>query len=135
MKILNILLTLSAAVLAFYLFLNLKQPYQPKTQPSELMNDKLSVTLEEAPAFKEKIFKSKRLFYTASEKKPGQKKPAFILLGVSSGERNLALVRDANENMDYYCAVGDSIGFFKVKQIFKDKVILECDGNITEITR
>jgi len=135
MKILNTLLTLAVLVLAHYLFLSLKQPYQPKAQGVELMDNEEPVKLQEIPAFKEKIFKNKQLFYASVEEKPGQKKAEFILLGISVGDRNLALIRDVVEKKDYYCTIGDRIGAFRVKQILIDKVVLEADGNTMEITQ
>jgi len=135
MKILNTLLTLTVLVLAYHLFLSLKQPYQPRTQGLELMENEGPVKLQEIPAFKEKIFKNKQLFYAPAQEKPGQKKAEFILLGISVGNRNLALIRDVVENKDYYCTIGDSIGAFRVKQILRDKVVLEADGNTMEITQ
>jgi type II secretory pathway component PulC len=99
------------------------------------MENEGPVKLQEIPAFKEKIFKNKQLFYAPAQEKPGQKKAEFILLGISVGNRNLALIRDVVENKDYYCTIGDSIGAFRVKEILRDKVVLEADGNTMEITQ
>lgn len=134
MKILNLVLCLSVLGLVLYLFSISKHPYQPQRQKFELPNTEPS-KLREAPALKEWLFKSRQLFNTSLPRKQEEKKAAFVLLGVSLGKRNLAVIRDAAENKDYYCAVGDSIGSFKIRQILKDKVILESEGRTMELTK
>lgn len=134
MKILNLVLCLSVLGLVFYLLSIRKHPYQPQRQKFEGLNTEPS-KLREAPALKEWLFKSRQLFNTSLPRKQEEKKAAFVLLGVSLGKRNLAVIRDAAENKDYYCAVGDSIGSFKIRQILKDKVILESEGRTMELTK
>ena len=114
------------------------RPYRPiplsggdiRLQPLKLTSDVLTKGI---PAFEENIFKKKHLFSQSAKKKAEEKKPEFILLGVSVGDKNLAMIRDVNGNKDYYCLEGESIGNFRVKQVFKNKVILESEGKILEI--
>lgn len=134
MKILNLVLCLSVLGLVLYLFSIRKHPYHPRTQKFELLNSEPS-KLQEAPALKEWLFKSRQLFNTSLPRKQEEKKAEFVLLGVSLGKRNLAVIRDTAEHKDYYCAAGDSIGSFKIRQILKDKVILESEGRTMELSK
>lgn len=131
---LDMLLALFAVVLVIHLFFSVRKPYTPKMQPDELTVGGLSLA-REIPVFKEEIFKRKQLFNTLVKKQPGEEKSQFSLLGVSVGGKNLAMIKDNAENKDYYCSEGDKIGDFKVKQILKDKVILESEGNILVISQ
>ncbi|OGX26737.1 MAG: hypothetical protein A3J51_06950 [Omnitrophica WOR_2 bacterium RIFCSPHIGHO2_02_FULL_45_21] len=132
---LNLALCLSVLGLVLYLFSVRKQHYQPRTQKFEGQALELSKRLEEAPALKEWLFKSRQLFNTSLPRKQEEKKSAFVLLGVSLGKRNLAVIRDTAQHKDYYCAAGDSIGSFKIRQILKDKVILESEGRTMELSK
>ena len=137
----NLLLSLSVVVLGIYLSLNLSRPYSGvslgsrgfKTQPLELMGKESSVILQATPGFSEEIFKRKQLFNQSGKKNPALKKRTLILLGVSVGDKNLAMIRNTEDNKDYYCTQGDKIGDFRVKQILKDKVILESESGTLEI--
>jgi type II secretory pathway component PulC len=135
----NIVLALCAVLLAIYLIFNLTHPYRIdrklKMQPLEIMNRNQAVILAEGAVFKEDLFKAKSLFNQSGLKKTAESRKEFILLGVSVGDKNLAVLKDTRGNKDYYCAEGDMIGDYRVKQIFKDKVILESGGNILEINR
>jgi len=138
-KKLNILLTLSALILAAFLFLKILKPYQIislnakdfKIKPVALTNNE-SIILPGAGAFDEGVFK-RQLFSQSGKKKAEKEKQEFLLLGVSVGRKKLAMIRDTKENKDYYCAEGDIIMGARVKQIFKDKVTLESDGGIITI--
>lgn len=138
----NILLSLSVIALALYLALVRMQPYSPavlsaknlKLKPDELIG-KGSVMLKGADDFDARIFKKKNLFSEPTKRKAAEEKNSFMLLGVSLGEKNLAMIRNVAENKDYYCVEGDRIGGFRVKQILKDKVVLELDGKILEISQ
>ncbi len=139
----NISLSLSIIVLAVYFALVQMQPYPPsalsrrnlKSEESRLMSKESSAMLKGTYAFDEKIFKKKNLFSQPVKKKTEEAKQAFILLGVSMGDKKLAMIRDVAQNRDYYCAQGDRIGAFRVKQIFKDKVVLESEGKTLEISQ
>ena len=134
---LNLLLTISAVIMAIYLFLNLTRPYKVtrdlrmKQIDLTAMN---SLSRSKAFVFDEQLFKSKQLFNEASMKSQ-KPKGGFVVLGVSIGEKNLAVIKDTGANKNYYCSEGESVGEYKVKQITKDKVVLESDGNILEINR
>jgi type II secretory pathway component PulC len=134
----NILLSLGVIILAVYLALTLLKPYNPRTVSGgniklEMLALKSSAPAKEIPIFEEGIFKKKQLFSQSLQKKTEEKKIELMLLGVSVGDKNLAMIRDITANKDYYCVEGDRIGNFQVKQIFKDKVILESEGKTLEI--
>lgn len=135
MKMLNILLSLSAAVLVTYLFLNIKNAYYPKMQPVEQSEIRLPALIPEVPVYKQDLFKTKPLFNTYVKKTQLLEKQDFILLGVSLGDKSLAMIRDVLGNKDYYCTEGDKVGVFKVKRISKDQVILESDKDTLILTQ
>jgi len=138
---LNILLTLSAVILIGFLSLKMLKPVEVisfdaknfKIKPFELTNNE-STILKGAAAFDEGVFK-RQLFNQSAKKKTGKEKQEFLLLGVSVGQKKLAMIRDTKENKDYYCAEGDIIVGLRVKQIFKDRVILESDNRTIEISQ
>lgn len=132
---LNLVLCLSVLGLVFYLLSIWKHLYQPRMQKFETAVIEPSIKLREAPVFKEGLFKSRQLFSTSFTGKIQERKSAFILLGVSMGTKNLAMIRDQAENKNYYCVLGDSIGSFKVKQILRDKVILESADSTLELIK
>ncbi|MEK6568624.1 MAG: hypothetical protein AABZ27_07820 [Candidatus Omnitrophota bacterium] len=132
---LNLVLCLSVLGLVFYLLSIWKHLYQPRTRKFETAVIEPSIKLREVPIFKEELFKNRRLFSTFFTGKVQERKSAFILLGVSMGTKNLAMIRDQVENKNYYCALGDSIGSFKVKQILRDKVILESADTTLELVK
>ena len=140
-KKLNILLTLSAIILIGFLTLKVFKPSQAislnakdfKIKPFALTNNE-SIIFKGAAAFDEEVFK-RQIFGQSAKKKIGKEKQEFLLLGVSVGQKKLAMIRDTRENKDYYCAEGDIIVGFKVKQILKDKVILESDSRTIEINQ
>ncbi len=139
---LNILLILCAALVALKLYTNVNKIYDSSniqskrkiTKPLELMLGK-EIISEPAPLFQGDIFKKKALFNLAIIKNIVPEKRVFILLGVSSGKKNIAVIKDVKSNIDYYCSEGDLIGDFKVKEILKDKVVLESTSGILEINR
>jgi hypothetical protein len=141
--VLNIVLVFSTIVLVGYVFSNLRKPYYPVSSTAKALRaEQFELTDSESPVpagsmleFKEDIFKRKQLFNFSTKKNKELEIKEFILLGASMGEKNLAMIRDAKENKDYYCKEGDNVGVYKVKQIFKDKVIFESEGNILVITQ
>ncbi|MCX7926575.1 MAG: hypothetical protein N2606_00315 [Candidatus Omnitrophica bacterium] len=92
------------------------------------------VVPKQLPIFQEEVFQKKQLFgqTTTNKRKPTQ---TFVLAGVSVGAKDIAVLKDITNNKSYYCAVGDMIGEFRVKEITKDKVILESANNTLEINR
>lgn len=132
---LNLVLCLSVLGLVFYLLSIWKHLYQPRMQKFETAVIEPSIKLREIPVFKEELFKNRRLFSTSFAGKVQEKESVFILLGVSMGTKNLAMIRNQAENKNYYCALGDNIGSFKVKQILRDKVILESADTTLELIK
>ncbi len=139
---LNILLILCAALLTVKLYSSVNRTYDSSNiqskrkiaKPLELIMGK-EIISEPAPLFQEGIFKKKELFNLAGAKNLDPEKKVFILLGVSTGKKNIAVIKDTKTQKDYYCSEGDLIGGFQVKEILKDKVVLESTGGILEITR
>ena len=140
-KKLNILLTLSAIILIAFLSLKMLKPNQAISLNAKdfkiktfAFTDNESIISKATASFDEEVFK-RQLFSQSGKKKIGKEKQEFLLLGVSVGQKKLAMIRDTRENKDYYCAEGDIIVGFKVKQIFKDRVILESESRTIEISQ
>ena len=139
----NIFLSLATVVLAVYFAFVMAEPYLPvplngkslKLRQSDFSVRESIAMLQGAYAFDEGIFKRKQLFVQPQAKKAAPEKIVFKLLGVSMGNKNLAVIRDGATNKDYYCAEGDRIGNFKVKQILKDSVTLESPDRTIEISQ
>ena len=139
----NLLLTLSVITLVIYLGISLMRPYQPYAfdslrvkDESELVSKELSQDFNKLPDFREGVFNRRALFYTSLEAKPKEEEAEFQLLGVVAvGDKISAMLRDIRARKDYYCVEGDEIGAYKVKQIFRHRVILESKGTILEISR
>lgn len=132
---LNLVLCFSVLGLVLYLMHTWKHQSLPHSQRFEAALIEPLIKLREPPVFKEWIFKNRQLFSTTPVAKAQGARSAYILLGVSIGSKNMAMIRDQAQNKNYYCAPGDSIGPFKVKQILKDKVILESVDNTLELTK
>lgn len=136
----NLLLAFSAAALIIFIFSNLKDKHRPAPlaraafKQLGLSDNTPLFSLGKAANFNDEIFKRKQLF-NALSKKTGQEKSGFVLLGISVGNKNLAMIRNNAENKDYYCSEGDIVGDFTVKQILKDRVVLETQGNTLVITQ
>ena len=142
----NFLLTVSVIILVVFLCINLLSAQQPFTfnyrdikNKSELIDPVMK--LDEIPVFQESIFKRGSMF-TGSlsqpllEHKLQQEEVGIELLGlVSVGDKTAAMIRDIREKKNYYCVGGEEIGGFKVKQVLKDKVILESEGKMLELSR
>ncbi len=139
-----IALSCSAVVLILIVLFNLRKPhylssaegiaqFSEQTEISGRME--LNKDFETIPDFSEEIFKRKQLFNFSKLKSKNAKDQEFILLGISIGEKNIAVIKDSKENKDYYCKEGDKIGNYNIKQIVKDKVILEAEGNILVISQ
>jgi type II secretory pathway component PulC len=75
------------------------------------------------------------LFSASGKKTVSQDTKSIVLVGVSMGEKKLAIIRNTKTNKDYYCTEGDIAGDYTIKQILKDKVILESEGNTLELIR
>ncbi|MCX5701714.1 MAG: hypothetical protein NTW64_01885 [Candidatus Omnitrophica bacterium] len=131
---LNTLQLFSAGILVIYLFLNIKNTYHPQMQALRHREIKFPQLLPEVSLARQELFKSKPLFKIYVNKSQLREKENFILLGVSVGKKNLAMIRDTVGNKDYYCTEGDSVADFKVKSILSDKVILESDKDSLILT-
>jgi type II secretory pathway component PulC len=87
------------------------------------------------PQFSVDSFKKSELFRSSGRKTTVQDTKSFVLLGVSMGDKKLAILQDTKAKKDYYCTEGDIVGEYTVKAISRDKVVLEYEGNTLEITR
>jgi hypothetical protein len=131
---LNTFQVFSAGILLIYLLLNIRNTYYPTVQIAKEREIQFPQLLPQVSLDKQTFFKTKPLFNIFVSKAQLQEKENFILLGVSFGKKNLAMIRDVLGNQDYYCTEGDSIAEFKVKSIFKDKVILESEKDTLVLT-
>jgi hypothetical protein len=135
---LNILLTVSAVVLAGVLAESLVRPYQVnrqlKLKPLQI-DAQSAYALSEPVKLNEELFRKVNLFNVSKKSKGFTGQKQFVLLGVSVGTKSLAMIRDTRQNKDFYCAVGDAVGEYKVMYIGKDKVVLGSGSDTVEITR
>ena len=139
-----IALSCSAVVLIFIVLFNLGKPHSLILNKGKAeLSEQAEISGEVKPAkdfaaisdFNEEIFKRKQLFNFSKLKNKTAKDQEFILLGVSIGEKNIAMIKDTKDNKDYYCKEGDKIGNYNIRQIEKDKVTLESNGNIMVISQ
>ncbi len=138
----NTALIVCAACLGAYLAFSLVRPHEYSelsrrisAQTGSQAGSRSLRTMEARPVFAEGTFKAKYLFSSVTKKAGEQNKKDFQLLGISVGAKNLAMIRDTRNNKDYYCAVGDAIGALRVKEIARDKVVLESPDGLIEINR
>jgi len=136
---LNMLLIVTGAILTYYMCFTIFRTYGPvevrRAKPLELTEEQLSGRTGPLPAYQEELFKKKFLFNQPVTKRPQFEGRAFVLVGVSAGEKMLAVIKDTKANKSYYCSVGEMVGDFKVKQITKEKVVLESEDGLLEIGR
>jgi len=55
------------------------------------------------------------------------------LVGISWGTDPEVIIEDTKDNKTYFLKTGDTIGKFKIETIFKDKVVLEAEGQKMEL--
>ncbi|MFA5118272.1 MAG: hypothetical protein WC695_05410 [Candidatus Omnitrophota bacterium] len=142
---LNIILACCMIVLVFSIAFTSLRPYRPfiglASRVSKLSGvldaAKNSYASREIPVFNENVFKQRQLFSSAAgQKQLSQENAIFEFLGfVNAGEKSAAMLLDVQNKKKYYCLVGDMIGAFRVKDIARDRVVLESEGKIMEITR
>jgi len=135
---LNGLLIVSGFVLGAYLIFAMSRPYQVGSLAGKSVSavqPDASKLFAAAPQFSPDAFQKSRLFNSSGAKASGQQAKSFTMLGVSMGEKKLAILRDTKTNKDYYCTEGDIVADYTVKEISRDKVVLEFDGGLLEITR
>jgi type II secretory pathway component PulC len=135
----NVALIISGFLLGGYLLLAMSRPYQVGTLSDKPVNvqslDAAAKSLAAMPQFSVEAFKKSELFRTSGKKMPVQDAKSFVLLGISMGDKKLAILQDAKTKKDYYCTEGDVVLEYTVKEISRDKVVLEYEGNTLEITR
>ncbi len=135
----NAALIISGFVLGGYLLMAMSRPYQVGSladKPAAIQPfDAAAQPLAGLPQFSIDAFKKSQLFRSSGKKTAVQDTKSFTLLGVSVGEKKLAILRDTKANKDYYCTEGDIVGDYAVKEISREKVVLEYEGEILEITR
>ena len=136
----NVALIACAVCLGAYLFYSLARPHEygslnKRWAQSRAGSSRSWQEAEARPVFAEGTFKAKYLFTTVKKKTGEQDRKDFQLLGISVGTKNLAMIRDVRNNKDYYCVVGDMVGIYRVKEIFRDKVLLESSEGTLEINR
>jgi type II secretory pathway component PulC len=136
----NVALILSGFVLGGYLLFAMSRPYlvvslvsKQVSMPS--LESVVKKTLDGVPPLSKGIFKNSELFRSSGKKAVSQEARVFALVGISMGEKKLAIIRDTKANKNYYCTEGDIAGDYTIKEITKDKVVLEFEGNLLEITR
>ncbi len=112
------------------LALKINRRYKPGVLFGETYSLPRGLPVFDEPTFRKKLF-SEETVQTAA----GPKESSFILLGVSLGEKQIAILRERAQNKDYYCRPGDSIGDYTVKEIQKDRVILQSEKETVEITK
>ena len=135
----NVALIISGFFLGGYLLFAMSRPYQVGMLSEKPVNvqslDAAAKSLSGLPQFSVEAFKKSELFRSSGKKGQAQDTKSFVLLGVSTGEKNLAILQDAKTKKNYYCTEGDIVLDYTVKAISRDKVVLEYEGNILEITR
>jgi type II secretory pathway component PulC len=135
----NVGLIISGFLLGGYLLYSMSRPYHGTLGDKQLnlqsFESVVKKTLDAVPPYNKGIFKNSELFSSLGKKGVTQQARNLVLLGVSMGEKKLAVIRDTKANKDYYCTEDDIAGEYRIKEIYKDKVILEYDGSILEITR
>lgn len=137
---LNAGLIASAALLAGYLVYSLVQPFDysrqaGRTDRAARPRTELRIPAAAGPVFAEGTFKAKYLFSQPAKKANGPVARQYVLLGISVGTKDLAMIRDVKNKKDYYCGVGDMVADYRVLEIHKDRVVLESADGLLEIGR
>lgn len=132
----NIALIVCVFALGGYLLLLVASPYKisihNKRNTGVLWKKDSAAKL---PVFEGSVLRQRPLFGAGGKKTAPHENKVMILLGVALGDKKSAMIRDVKANKDYYCAEGDMVGDYRVKDIQKDKVLLEYEGSVIEISR
>lgn len=132
----NIALIVCVFVLGGYLLFLVTSPYkisvQHKMNAGVLWKKDIAAKL---PVFDESVLRQRPLFGAGGKKTAAHDNKLMILLGVAMGDKKSAMIRDVKANKDYYCVEGDMVGDYLVKDIQKDKVAMEYEGSVIEISR
>jgi type II secretory pathway component PulC len=134
----NVALIISGFLLGGYLLFSMSRPYQVGVLENKQMSLRQFDAAKDVlrlPQFSADVFKKAELFRNVGKKAIASDTKSFVLLGVSMGEKKLAIIRDAKANKDYYCTEGDIAADYTVISIARDKVVLEREGITLEITR
>lgn len=139
----NIALLLSALLLTAYQVTILLRPHSLREISSKIRQGKPDILFGEIPSlpkglpgFDESLFREKVLFpREAPAVVVEDKKGTLILLGVSLGEKKIAIIRDSSQNKNYYCSPGGAVGDYRVKEIYKGRVVLESPRGALELTQ
>lgn len=98
-----------------------------------------TVKIYQSRPFRLELFRQKKLFDcqdSSGENRPERPpQEALLLLGVSLGERRLAVIRDEAQRREYYVAEGDWAAGFQVETIEKDRVVLKAKGKTLELVK
>ncbi|MGE5308012.1 MAG: hypothetical protein ACM3OC_02910 [Deltaproteobacteria bacterium] len=94
---------------------------------------------EHAPV-REEFFVQKKLFegQRAPSGKPAantQGGASLVLLGVSLGDKKVAVIRNESDKKDYYVSEGETMSGFQVRSIDKNKVVLDSGGKTVELAK
>lgn len=138
--VLSAFLVLSAAGLTAYILFVFFGPVAVVREPrraAQTQEDQLNRIERslELPAFNEKDFGAPGI--SGEETVAGPPAPAeteeFVLMGVSLGNKRLAMLRD-RQNRWFYCTQGQKLGDYTVKQIERRRVVLEKGSSTVEVT-
>jgi hypothetical protein len=139
----NIALFLSALLLTVYQVTILLRPHSLREISSRIRQGKPDILFGEIPSlpkglpgFDESLFREKVLFpreLPAVAAVVEDKKGTLILLGISLGEKKIAIIRDSSQNKNYYCSPGGTVGDYRVKEIYKGRVVLESPRGPLEL--
>ena len=124
-------------LLLFFLFLNLKKNFSMEIATSQEVDLKKE-EIKTIPFSKYKSILSQRKLFKKSEgslEKSLSGTPLnLVLLGIISASDNpQAMLKNSETGNTHNCYEGDSVSGFKIKEIQKNKVILESGERILEL--
>ena len=137
----NLALFILSIILAIFLLGNIIRSYQTIrlnkddfARGEKELGESRVTSLMKLPAFDKNVFTQSSLFNAPGKEAPSVSGLEVELLGiVSVGAEHAATIRDKKDNVEYYCLGGEVIGDFTVKEVFKDKVILESEDKTLEL--
>ena len=135
----NAALIITGFLLGAYLLMSMSRPYEVGSIGDKAEGIKpFDAALKQIaglPQFSAEALKKSELFRSSGKKSAARDTKMFVLLGVSMGDKKIAILRDSKANKDYYCTEGDIVMEYTVKSISREKVVLEYEGEMLEITR
>lgn len=140
MRTLRLLLTGSAVFLALYFLADATRshtivPSEKRRRTEDRSDPAARDPLKAVQGFSLELFKTKPLFPGNAEAVAAQPPHTFILLGVSTGDKTLASLKDTVTGKIYYFSQGDDVEGFRVTSITDNKVSLDNGRETVEITR